>query len=182
MEGCEQSRARERRREDMFGQATSRTVAPKRLNPKQYHEKENSGEEWRTPEVCHFNELMGAFPWGKCIVLCLLITAVHGATTTAMDALEEMHVAFEFEQPVPTRSSYGNVPVIGRFFQLACDVGDVVTVNSGFLVKYAHVLPWVATAPVVAASIPAIGYPMLKIMWIAKAAMVSVSPALPLLR
>ena len=66
--------------------------------------------------------------------------------------------------------------------QLGWDVADVVKANSGFLAKYSSAVPWIATAPAIAMLAPGVAVPMLKGVWLAKAAFFSAAPVLPLLR
>ena len=74
------------------------------------------------------------------IVLKILIL-----TTTNL--YDDMVLAAEVERPVRTRSDLAEIPIIGRPFQMVCDIKDVIWVNSQFMMRYAVWLPALCAAP-----------------------------------
>lgn len=149
--------------------------------PKAHKQPKDSGS-WQTPEMRELWSASQCFPWTKILGVVFLPISINTACTGVQDTLNDMHMAWEMEQPIPTRSEYAEVPIIGRMFQFGCDIGDVVRVNSGFLSKYASALPWVAMSPVVAVAAPKAIGPALAGMALTKAAVVSVIPLVPMIR
>ena len=72
--------------------------------------------------------------------------------------------------------------MVAGAFQLACDLGDVIRVNSELLSKYAPSLPWLAMTPVVAVAAPKAIGPAIQGAYLTKAAVVSLIPLLPMAR
>jgi hypothetical protein len=94
---------------------------------------------WCTPEVQELHEHLRSFPWMRVVVIFCAVAALVHASSWAVDTAGEVVMAYEWDVPedvLPTRSQYGDVPVVGRLFTMACDVGDLVRVNSAFLARY----------------------------------------------
>lgn len=164
---------------------------PERENPEHYHKPssrdtafKNYKKEatWRTPEVDELWSATSSFPRGNVLCVIGVLITINSICSEVQDQLNGMHMAWELEAPLPTRSEYAEVPVVGRAFQLACDLGDVIRVNYGFLSKYAPSLPRVAMTPVVAVAAPKALGPAIQGVYLTKAAVVSLIPLIPLTR
>jgi hypothetical protein len=92
------------------------------------------------------------------------------------ETVEEMSFAYDVEAPIPTRSQFAQIPIIGHVFQAACDVGDLVSVNAGFAVKYSAMVPWLVAAPAVAVAVPALASPVSTGFALTKSVLVSLIP------
>lgn len=120
--------------------------------------------------------IISAIPWIRIGFIFVIFATAHAAADSARSMLEDMQYAYDMEQPTPTRSSMAQVPVVGRVFQLGCDLGDVIAINSGFLAKYSSMVPWVVTAPVLLTTVPAVAGPVLKGITAAKTASMALAP------
>lgn len=141
------------------------------------------GDKWGTPEMFECTAAWAAVPWGRTILIIGVLVGFNHFATSSKELWEDMQLAYELEAPVPTRSAYAEVPVVGRGFQFACDFGDVMSVSSSFITKYASAIPWLVAAPAAIAAAPSVAVPMLKGAVLTKTAAASILlPLLPAMR
>lgn len=120
----------------------------------------------------------GAVPWLKIAIIVAIIWGAQAGTSATVEFVEDAYEAWELDSPhpLPRRSDYESIPGIGPVMRVIYDVGDVAKVNSGFVVRYARFIPWVAATPALMALAPAAALPMIKGLWMAKSAALSLAP------
>ena len=118
---------------------------------------------WRTPEVEAWQQEIERVSWQRMAAIAAVVVLLYNLSAMAGTMAEDMVLAHELDVPeevMPTRSAYAKTPVVGPVFQMVCDVGDLVRVNSAFISRYAGAVPWIIATPVLlpaaAAAMPAI--------------------------
>ena len=115
------------------------------------HAEAQYSAKWQTPEVEAWQMEMQRVSWAKGAAIAVGIGLLYHLSAMAGGVVEDMMLAYELDVPddvLPTRSAYAGTPIIGRVFQLMCDVGDLIRVNSAFVSRYAGAVPWLVASPV----------------------------------